>query len=230
MIIPIADENVQNAQRPWISYALITINVLIFLFEASMPREQLEQFTLTYGAIPVELTNGQDLYTLISSMFLHGGWIHLLGNMAFLWIFADNIEALIGKYYFILFYVIGGFCATLAHVLTDPGSQVPMIGASGAISAIMGIYLVLFYASRIKVLFLLIFRPFVIPAWLFLGIWIAQQLMSGIGTLNTTAEGNNVAWWAHIGGFAFGVLIGLLVRKRLSGRYRYVSETKNNMI
>lgn len=206
------------------SYSLIAVNVAIFLYEFSLGPELSNIFVTEYGAIPFEILSGSDLYTLISSMFLHGGWMHLIGNMLFLWVFADNIEAVIGTFNFIIFYVIGGIVSTSVHIFFNPYSEIPMVGASGAISAVMGTYLIMFPASRIKVLILIFFTVVYVPALFFLGIWIVQQMVAGMGSLNEMAEeSSGVAWWAHIGGFVFGVIAGFIARGQYRHRYRYES-------
>ena len=144
--------------------------------------------------------------------------MHLIGNMLFLWVFADNIEATIGNFRFLLFYIFGGIAAVTAHTALNLSSPVPMVGASGAISAVMGAYLVMYPASRIKVLFFVI--PFHVPAFIFLGLWILEQTINGVGDLDfVTASTSGVAWWAHIGGFAYGLIAGLYFR--MTGRLKY---------
>ena len=214
MIFPIGDDQVKGGARPVVSYTLILLNFLVFFFQISLTPDQLQQLVFEYGTTPNAILQGQDLMTLFTSMFLHGGWMHLLGNMLFLWIFADNIEAVVGSGLFLLFYLAGGMVASGVHVLVNPGSTVPSIGASGAISAVMGAYLVMFPVSRIKVLILIFFRSIYIPAMVFLGFWIIQQLVSGYYSMGVAAEETGVAWWAHIGGFAFGLLCGWYFRKR----------------
>ena len=143
-------------------------------------------------------------------MFLHGGWMHLIGNMLFLWIFADNIEATIGNFQFLMFYIAGGVAAAALHVIFNMQSVVPAVGASGAISAVLGAYLIMFPKSKIRILVIYFFRSFKVSALIFLGLWIGQQLISGIFSLGASStQGSGVAWWAHIGGFVFGVLAGL---------------------
>lgn len=219
MIIPIGDDQVKGGYFPYFSYSFIGLNVLVFLLQASMPQNQLEQFVLNYGAIPSEITSGLRWWTLFTSMFLHGGWMHLIGNMLFLWVFADNIEATIGHFRFLFFYFMGGLAAHFGHIFFNYFSDIPTVGASGAISAVMGAYLFMFPGSKIRLVFLpflfihFIFPPFRIPAFLFLGFWIYQQFMSGTASLQgATIEDMGVAWWAHIGGFIFGVLAGLYYR------------------
>lgn len=225
MFFPIGDDNVKGGHKPLFSYSLIVLNIFVFIYELSLDSEAAQIFMFEFGTIPLEIFDGQDLFTMLSSMFLHGGWMHLIGNMLFLWVFADNIEAVIGSFNFIFFYLLGGFCATLIHAFVNPISEIPVVGASGAISAVMGAYLIMFPASRIRVLILIFFTTAQVPAILFLGIWIAQQTVSGIGSLNVgLSPESNVAWWAHIGGFGFGIIVGLLARKSHGHRYRYVNE------
>ncbi len=223
MIFPVGDDQVKGGSYPAVSYTFIAINIAVFIYQLTyLP------FTLGYSVIPFEVLNGVDLVettneipqapgpvpiqmTFLFSMFMHGGWMHLLGNMLFLWIFADNIESTIGSLRFAAFYIIGGVIASAAHVASDIHSVVPSLGASGAIAAVMGAYLVMFPKSRIKLLILIFFRTFRIPAFVFLGFWIIQQLYSGVGSQIAPGEGGT-AWWAHIGGFAFGVLMGFFFR------------------
>jgi membrane associated rhomboid family serine protease len=221
MIFPIGDDQVKGGSWPIVSYAFIAINVLVFV----MLQLNNDAFTYANSAVPFEITTGQDLITqqgsiphfpgpipiyltLLYSMFMHGGWMHLIGNMVFLWVFADNIESTVGSTRFIMFYILGGLVASLAHIATDPSSIVPSLGASGAIAACLGAYLVMFPKSKVKVLFFI--KIFAVPAFLFLGFWIVQQVVSGMGSLGK--EGGGVAWFAHIGGFTFGVLAGIFFR------------------
>jgi membrane associated rhomboid family serine protease len=222
MIFPVGDDQVHGGDTPWFSHILIALNTAVFLLMAYyVPHDRMEAFYRTFGAIPAELVQGHDLWTLLSSMFLHGGLVHLLGNMVFMYVFADNIEASIGSWRFILFYLAGGLVAAGTHVLLGTGSTLPMVGASGAISAVLGAYLIMFPASRIRVFILIFFRTATLPAFLFLGIWIAQQLVSGWGSLYEEGMASGgVAWWAHIGGFAFGVLAGFPLRNILRARQR----------
>lgn len=225
MFFPIGDDQVQGGSKPLFSYTLIFLNVLVFFYEFSLGPELSNIFITQYGAIPSELLSGTDIHTLMTSMFMHGGWMHLIGNMLFLWVFADNIEAVIGTFNFIIFYIIGGIAATAVHVFFNPYSEIPMVGASGAISAVMGAYLIMFPASKIKVLVLLFFTVIYVPALFFLGIWIVQQMIAGLGTIGSVAEeSTGVAWWAHIGGFVFGVLVGFIARKNYRSTYRYEDE------
>jgi membrane associated rhomboid family serine protease len=216
MFFPIGDVNVERGHPPVLTYLFIAINVAVFIFEVSLGQEQQNIFVTTYGSIPNEIMVGQDLFTLITSIFLHGGWMHLIGNMLFLWVFADNIEATIGHGWFLFFYLMGGVIACFGQAILDPNSTIPCVGASGSISACLGAYIVMFPRSEIKVLFLLFFRSFYVPALYFLGIWIVQQLISGYGSLAaTTASEGGVAYWAHIAGFAFGVLSGFYFKRKV---------------
>ena len=158
MIFPIGDEKVHGGHKPVVTYLLLGLNILVFLYQVSMPAGLQQAFVNEHGVIPVEIANGKDLITLLTNMFLHGGWMHLIGNMLFLWVFADNIEAVIGKFWFLLFYLGGGLAASAAHILFNMDSSVPAVGASGAISAVLGAYLVMFPASKIKVYVLYIFN------------------------------------------------------------------------
>ncbi len=205
MFFPVGDTQVKGGYTPYFSYSFIVLNVLIFLWQISHPYLHIE-----HALVPMEILQGEDTYTLISSMFMHGSWMHLLGNMLFLWVFADNIEATVGNFNFLAFYLLGGLAATGAHILFNTGSAVPSLGASGAIAAVLGAYLVMFPKSRIKTF---IFYFIVgIPAFVFLGIWFFMQFSGLMG-----AE-SGVAWWAHIGGFVFGLIAGYFGRSSLPGR------------
>jgi membrane associated rhomboid family serine protease len=228
MFFPIGDDQVKGGSKPIFSYAFIAINIIVFVF-FQLPSDA---FTYAYSCIPYEITTGVDyletlrfnirgneiivqhqvgpkpLYlTLLYSAFMHTGWWHLIGNMMFLWVFADNIESPIGNIRFVVFYLLGGVAASYAHIASDPMSTTICLGASGAIAACLGAYLVMFPKSKIKMLFFI--KIFKVPAYVFLGIWIVQQLVSVFGFLG---EGSNTAWWAHIGGFAFGVVAGFFFK------------------
>jgi len=214
MIFPIGDDQIRGGAKPIFSYSFIAINILLFLYELSLNSSgELGYFIEEYGAIPTEIGTGTDLYTLFTNMFLHGGWMHLIGNMLFLWIFADNIEATIGNIRFLLFYLAGGITASVIHVFLNIDSPVPSIGASGAISAVLGAYVVMFPGSKVKVLVIYFFRSFYISAIVFLGFWIAFQVFNGINELNKNPDSGGVAYWAHIGGFGFGLIYGLVAKR-----------------
>ena len=210
MIFPIGDDQIKGGAKPIFAYSFIGVNILIFLFQMSVGLEGYIDIVTSYGSIPAEIKRGDDLYTLLTNMFLHGSWMHLIGNMVFLWIFGDNIEATVGNLNFLLFYVLGGVIASLIHAFSDIDSVTPAIGASGAIAACLGAYLVMFPSSKIKIMVIYIFRTFKIPAIAFLGIWIAKELAAGLGVFG---GGGNVAYWAHIGGFGFGVIAGYFAKR-----------------
>lgn len=227
MFFPIGDTQVQGGYKPYVAYTFLVVNVLIFLYEFSLGSGS-NQFLTTYGTIPSEIISGEDYYTLVTSMFLHGGWMHLIGNMLFLWVFGDNIEATIGSVKFFIFYLLGGLAAGLVHIYFNLGSSVPAVGASGAIAAILGAYLVMFPKSKVKVFVLIIFRNYQIPALAFLGLWFGQQLISGLGEISKTADTAGVAWWAHIGGFVFGVACGFLFKGMIrSDNRNYIPSLKD---
>jgi len=213
MFFPYGDDQVHGGHRPLISHTFLVLNIGVFIWQLIEPGGG--AFTMRYSAVPADILALRNWDTLVTSMFLHGGFMHLLGNMLFLWIFADNIESTIGSLRFLVFYLLGGIAATAAHIITDPFSPVPMLGASGAISAVLGAYLVMYPRSRIKVLlfFLITLR---VPAILFLGLWFYMQMTSGLGALS--GESGGVAWWAHIGGFAFGLFSGLWMRSNIGYR------------
>ena len=212
MLLPIGDDNIKGGYFPVFSYLFIAANVAVFLYQISLGQYQ-NSFVMHFGSIPDEITRGQDLFTLFTSMFLHGGWAHLLFNMLFLWIFADNIEAIIGSRRFLFFYIMGGLLAHALHIYFYPDSTIPTVGASGAISAVMGAYLVMFPSSKVKLLFFVI--PFRIPAYLFLGFWIYMQISSGLSSLRMAEGTVSVAYWAHIGGFIFGLVMGFIYRPHI---------------
>lgn len=216
MFIPIGDDQIKGGVFPYFSYGLIVLNILIYLFQTSLTQSQLGAFVLHYGAIPDNIMHGKQYYALLSNMFLHGSWMHLLGNMAFLWVFADNIEASIGHFRFILFYIMGGVAASIAHIYFNTASIIPTIGASGAIAAVMGAYIIMFPKSKIKT-FVMVF-VINISAFIFLGIWIIQQTYLGTVSLRQgDINVGGVAFWAHIGGFAFGFAFGILFKDLFLG-------------
>ncbi|MEO0088121.1 MAG: rhomboid family intramembrane serine protease [candidate division WOR-3 bacterium] len=207
-MIPLRDD-IPSLKRPIFVYLIVIINVLIFLYELTLGA-YLEDFILEYGIIPVSIINGERFSTLFTGMFLHGNFVHILGNMLYLWVFGDNVEDVFGHFWFLVMYFLSGLAGSFLHILRNPYSQVPMIGASGAISGVLGAYLVLFPNARILTLIPigLFLRIALVPAFLFLGIWILLQfLYSSMGI-------PGVAWSAHIGGFIIGLIMGLFFRKR----------------
>ena len=204
-MIPLKDDN-PRVMPPLFNYALVLANVAIFFYQISRPDP--EAFAMEYGAIPANIMHGTNVSGLITAMFLHGGWLHLLGNMLYLWIFGDNIEGLMGHARYLVFYLLCGVAATLSHIAIEPASAMPMVGASGAISGVLGAYLVKFPRARILILvpILICLTTFRIPALFVLGFWFLTQLTSGLGLFQTEMSAN-VAWFAHIGGFVAGVLL-----------------------
>ncbi|MGH2606550.1 MAG: rhomboid family intramembrane serine protease [Anaerolineales bacterium] len=225
-MFPIGDDDVRGAGPSLSTWGLLIVNVLVFLYEASLSTGALEGFITEFGVIPREIVAGVDLQTLVTSMFLHGGWLHLIGNMLFLWVFSNNIEAVLGTGGHLAFYGAGGLAASLAHIWSDPGSSIPSVGASGAIAAILGAYIVLFPQSRVR---LLVFTGAQVgvtraSALAFLGLWAVMQFFSGIASLGVpTAQTGGVAWFAHIGGFVFGLLVGWILQNRGRRRVAYTS-------
>ena len=214
-MLPVGDEPVRGGPPALVTFALIALNVLAFLIELAQPSPAaLQSFIQARGVVPREYSAAQDLpptiplpfwSTLLTSMFLHGGWMHLGGNMLYLWIFGDNLEKTMGAARFIIFYLVCGLAASFAHIVFGPGSNIPAVGASGAISGVLGGYLLLFPQNRIRVLT----RGGIahVPAIVVLGFWIVIQFINGIGSMATTSETGGVAYMAHIGGFVAGLLL-----------------------
>ena len=213
MIFPIGDENIKGPYKPWLSYGLIAINVLIYVYMITLPVGGIKNIYNLFATTPTEILQGQEYYTLMTNMFLHGSFLHLAFNMLFMWIFADNIEIILGKIYFIIFYLAGGIFASLAHVFTNMESSIPSLGASGALAAVMGAYLVFFPKSKIKVLVIYLLRNINISAIWFLGAWFVMQLFSSISNIGSNPEDGGTAWMAHVGGFVFGVVVAFILKK-----------------
>ncbi|NIP41679.1 MAG: rhomboid family intramembrane serine protease [candidate division Zixibacteria bacterium] len=226
-MIPIRDDNPTRI-TPYFTIALIVINCLVFIYEFAQGTQGFREFTFKYGLIPAELMQGRDLtppeyshlasspyLNLFTSMFMHGGIIHLGGNMLYLWIFGNNIEDVLGHFKFILFYILSGLAATLAFAFVNPNSEIPLVGASGAIAGILGAYMVRFPHARVYTLvWIFIFiRVVALPAVFLLGFWFLLQVINSSSTLS-----GGVAWFAHIGGFVFGAgvfwIFGLRYRRR----------------
>ena len=215
-MFPIRDHN-PSGRRPYVTIALILMNVLVFLaYFPGASEWSLQGFFMTWGLVPGRLMAGSGAETLLTHMFLHGGWMHLAGNMLFLWIFGDNLEDEMGHLGFLLFYLVSGLAAAGLQIAPDPASAVPMVGASGAIAGVMGGYLLLFPRARVDVLVIIVvfIRIFAWPAWVILGIWLAIQVFSGFAT---PLDGGGVAYWAHVGGFVAGVVLALPVWLRRGG-------------
>jgi membrane associated rhomboid family serine protease len=224
-VVPLRDENPTEI-TPYVNYTLIAINILVFVYEISLSSQELERFVRTYAIVPRELTASfgsgdmsqimPQLLTLVTSQFLHGGFLHLAGNMLFLWIFGNNIEEQLGRFKYLIFYLTCGILAGLAQWFFSTQSNVPALGASGAIAGVLGAYILRFPKAKILTLVPLgfFFYTLRIPAIFFLGIWFLQQAFYGIASLQVSAnigtEGGGVAYWAHAGGFVFGAILGPL--------------------
>ena len=208
-MFPVGDQN-DHAGIAYVSILLVAGNVLAFFFQINRPEAAIQAFIDTWGVVPRDFTQAPDIppapvsATLLTSMFLHAGWGHLGGNMLFLWIFGDNLEHRLGHLRFLLFYLLCGLTASAAHILFNPASTIPAVGASGAISGVLGGYLLMFPRNRVYVLTW--GGIFAVPAVFMLGLWILMQIVSGIGTLAVAEDVGGVAYMAHIGGFAAGLV------------------------
>jgi hypothetical protein len=228
-MIPLRD-NIPSSRIPILGYAIIALNVLVFFLEMSMGAE-LEQFIRVFGFVPrdffLHLGHGNlvgSVIPVLTSMFLHGGWFHLIGNMWTLYIFGDNVEDTLGHVKFIVLYLLTGAAACFAQLLSSPSSTIPMVGASGAIAGIMGAYFSLFPAAKVLTLIPVLFFVIIeVPAYVFLGIWFLLQFFSGAYSILGARSDVGVAFWAHVGGFAAGFL---LVRLMAPGRVRNPFQTQ----
>jgi membrane associated rhomboid family serine protease len=235
-MLPISDDNERSQGPAFVSLALIALNVFVFLvLQGAGASTEGQQFTYGYSAVPKEITTGEDLtepepitvdgetvevpqepgptpiwLTLFTSMFMHGGWLHLGGNMLYLWIFGDNVEHRVGHGLFLVFYLVVGVLASFAQILADTDSVIPTLGASGAIAGVLGAYLVMFPSNRVLVL--IIRFPVWVPAIVVIGLWAVLQFINGFGALGLEETGGGVAYMAHIGGFVAGVVAGLAFR------------------
>lgn len=218
-------DDIPSQRFPFVTYAIIAANAVVFMFEATMHPQQLRSFFEVVAVVPAEYTaflRGEPVPLLklmlapFASMFLHGGWAHLLGNMWFLYLFGDNVEDEMGHFRFLLFYLLSGLAATFAHIFVNPFSSIPIVGASGAISGVVGAYLLMFPTARVLTLvpiFFFVVDLVVLPAVLFIGLWFLFQFWSGLLSLAVPHLGG-VAWWAHIGGFIAGVILTPIMRER----------------
>ena len=209
-MFPIGDDNRSRRSFPAVTYALIALNLVFFFAELNGG----DSFIQEWAFVPRRfLANpGGDFATLFTSMFMHAGWLHLLGNMLYLWIFGDNVEDRFGHLKFTIFYLLCGLAATFAQLAVSTGSNIPNLGASGAIAGVLGAYILLFPRSRVNVLMGRGVIP--MPAMVVIGLWIVLQLVSGIGSISNTAETGGVAYMAHIGGFAAGFLLTFFLREK----------------
>jgi membrane associated rhomboid family serine protease len=230
-MIPIGDYAGARPRFPYVNLTLILINVAVFIYQLTLG-SGLDNFFLTWGATPRELTTGNDIdpllpsslpvyVTLISSIFMHGGWLHLIGNMVFLWVFGDNVENAFGSVKYLLFYLVCGFAAAWAQILTSTNSLTPMIGASGAVAGVMGAYLIMFPGAMVRTLvFVFVFVTVVhLPAVILIGLWFLLQVFQGLASVGMDA---GTAFWAHVGGLIVGALLTLLIRGR---NYKAASPT-----
>ena len=234
-MIPIKD-NIPRVHPSWAVWAIIAVNGVVFLYQTTLDNRQLFLFVHSFGMVPARLTfpdmaramgyPDMPFLSLATHMFLHGGWLHFLLNMWMLWIFADNIEDIMGPFRFLVFYLLCGIAAAGLEYAVAPRSGLPVIGASGAIAGVLGAYFMLYPHAKVLTLVPLVFIPlfFDIPAFLFLLIWIFVQIVSGLASLN--GSGESIAWWAHIGGFASG--IGLVRVFRVKSRCYYCFENLAN--
>lgn len=226
-MFPIQD-TVQSRTVPLVTWGIILLNAVVFLYELALPPEYLDALVLELGMTPARLSaDPAAWWTLVTCMFLHGGWLHFIGNMWTLYLFGDNVEDRMGPARYLVFYLLCGLAAGLTHYVTDPTSPVPTVGASGAIAGVLGAYFLMFPLARVLTLVPVLFIPFVIevPAVVYLGIWFASQVFSGTLSLASQEHVEGVAWWAHVGGFAAGAaLLPLFKESKKQHRDNYADE------
>lgn len=216
-MMPLKD-NIPSRRTPVVTIGLVVVNAVIFLIEAMMG-QRATVITNTFGVVPQRFTsawlNPMQLLTLFTSMYLHGGWAHLIGNMLYLWIFGDNVEESMGRVRFFIFYTLSGLVAVLIQVAAAPSLDKPVIGASGAIAGVLGAYLLLFPQARVQTLVpsFYFYRLIWLPAIIVLGGWFLIQLLNGLASINVNMQTGGVAWWAHIGGFAAGMLLQFVFKR-----------------
>src|SRR5437016_3142422 len=235
-MIPIKDYAGPRRRMPWVTWGLIAVNVIIFLYQVSLGSDA-QAFMFAYSVVPVALAHGipqtslpgvpanlpfhtpNPVYlTLITSQFLHAGWLHIAGNMLFLYVFGDNVEDRMGHFWYLVFYLLCGVVAGITQIAVAPDSAIPSLGASGAIAGVLAAYLVLFPSARVKtIIFIFIFITIVtVPAIVLIGLWFLLQFFDGLASLSTVQQGmEGVAYFAHVGGFLTGLIITLLLRERL---------------
>lgn len=227
-MIPLRD-SAKSGTFPVVNLAIIVLNLLIYFKEVTIEPYRLNQIFYTYGLIPADVLNAvftggpltPVLINFITATFIHGGWVHVIGNMLFLWVFGDNVEDRLGHFKYLLFYLLAGIAGGLVHVITNPVSTVPVVGASGAVAGVLGAYIIAFPRSRILALvpIIIIFTLMEIPAVIFIALWFFIQLFNGVASLGGTA--NPVAWWAHVGGFLMGMLLIKTMAPRVNrGHFR----------
>jgi membrane associated rhomboid family serine protease len=229
-MIPLRDDQ-PSFSTPFVNYFLIALNIVVFLWELSINHRALTRFLFEFGVVPrhtllVLAGHSPDspvtaFLPLVTSMFLHASFLHVAGNMLFLWIFGDNVEDYLGHFRYIVFYLISGLAADVTHILLNPNSGLPSVGASGAIAGVMGAYFILYPRARVLTWFPPIFL-FHVPAWLMLGYWFLVNFLSGTATTiaETTQNSGGIAFWAHVGGFVAGMVMVKVFSER-PHRYRY---------
>ncbi len=215
MLLPVGDDNSARRTVPYVTYFLVLANISVFLVELA----QGEPFIIEWSFVPQRFLDnpGGEFLTLFTCMFMHVGWFHIVGNMLYLWIFADNVEDNFGHFRFLAFYLACGLVATFSQMALDVHSEIPSLGASGAIAGALGAYVLLFPKARVKVLLWIVIVP--VPAYVVLGLWIIMQLLSGVGSILSPEATGGVAYMAHIGGFAAGLILAFILRRR-TGRAR----------
>jgi membrane associated rhomboid family serine protease len=227
-MIPIRDD-APRYTTPWINYFLIVLNCLVFLYELQLGPRNLNTLFLTFGMVPARMTAALRVgafaaafLPVLTSMFMHAGWLHIIFNMWWLWIFGDNVEDWLGHFRYLIFYLLSGLGAAVVHLMFNWGSRVPSVGASGAIAGVMGAYFVLFPSARVLT-FIFVFFTW-LPAWLILGYWFVLQFLSGAATSMAAGQGSSggIAVWAHVGGFLAGVVMIKLFPRR-APRYRFTA-------
>jgi membrane associated rhomboid family serine protease len=225
-MFPLKD-TVQTRGVPLATWGILLLNSLVFLYELSLPPETLEQLFSVLGMVPVRLGSDPEAYaTLLTCMFLHGGWMHFLGNMWVLYLFGDAVEDRMGPARYLVFYLLCGLAASLTHYFTNQASTLPSLGASGAIAGVMGAYFVLYPTAQVITLIPILIIPFLveIPAVVYLGIWFASQFLHGTLSLASMQSYEGVAWWAHVGGFVAGIALLPLFKKSREQYRRYYAD------
>jgi len=220
-MIPIRD-TIPNQSRPFVTRTLILLNVLVFLYELTLPPEALERFFYLFGIVPARFTDPAwanaagypvgGFWVLLTHQFLHGGWLHIISNMWVLWIFGKNVEDSMGHGRFGVFYLLCGVLAGLSQLLAQPHSRMPALGASGAIAGVLGAYFLLYPKAEVVVMVPLLFWPvfFQLPAVIYLGLWFVSQLFNGTLSLGAPDQAGGIAFWVHVGGFVAGMLLSRL--------------------
>ena len=228
-MIPLSDDP-RSRRLPWVTILLIVANIAVFVYELGLSERRLDVFVAAFGTVPLEIMTGRDLppasptpvyLTLLTAMFIHGGFLHIGSNLLYLWVFGDNVEDKFGHVTYLFFYFASGIIASLSHVLVNAGSDIPSVGASGAIAGVLGAYLLLFPGAQVRTLLflgpILLFPR--ISAFILIGFWFLSQFFSGLASLGMRSEQTSgVAVWAHIGGFVAGFLLALVLRPREPAR------------